>query len=264
MPGSILGNSVVRVEDPDLLTGLGTFVDNLPIPGALHLAFVRSSAAHALIEAIDTDEARAMPGVVAVYTAADLGVPPQKAAMSLNDACLRPPLADTKVRFVGEPVAAVVADTRAAALDAAEMVVVSYEPLDAVTDAEAALAPGAPVQFDELGTNLVAGFRAPGATRWTGPTSSCGAASRTSGSPWSPWRATPSPWSPGRCGPRPDGLRVDPDAARVRACHPGGLRPRARSAPPGGPARGRGVRRQGRLCPSTSWPSRPPATSGAR
>jgi carbon-monoxide dehydrogenase large subunit len=161
MPGSILGNAVVRVEDPALLTGSGTFVDNLRIPGVLHLAFVRSTVAHGLIEGIDVDEARAMPGVVAVYTHADIGVPPQKAAISLNDLCLRPPLADSKVRFAGEPVAVVVALSKAAGADAAEAVVVDYRPLDPVVDAEAALRADAPVQFDEIGSNLVAGFRDP-------------------------------------------------------------------------------------------------------
>jgi aerobic carbon-monoxide dehydrogenase large subunit len=115
MPGSILGNAVVRVEDPDLLTGLGTFVDNLNIDGVLHLVFVRSHVAHGLIDAIDAHQARAMPGVVAVYTERDLGVAPHHQFMALNAACARPPLAEAKVRFVGEAVAVVVAETKAAA-----------------------------------------------------------------------------------------------------------------------------------------------------
>jgi aerobic carbon-monoxide dehydrogenase large subunit len=161
MPGSILGTAVVRVEDPDLLMGLGTFVDNLAIDGVLHLAFVRSHVAHGSIEAIDVDEARKLPGVVAVYTAADLGIAPHHQFMALNDACIRPPLAEGKVRFVGEAVAVVVGETKAAAADGAEAVVVDYAVLPAAIDVEAALAPDAPVQFDSLGSNLVAGSRDP-------------------------------------------------------------------------------------------------------
>jgi carbon-monoxide dehydrogenase large subunit len=158
MPGSLLGTEVRRVEDPDLLTGRGRYVDDLPIAGVLSLVFVRSPIAHGVIRTIDVDEARGMPGVAGVFVAADLGIAPHHAFMALNDACKRPPLADGKVRFVGEPVAVVAATTRAAAVDAAEAVVVDYEQLPAAVTAEAALAPGAPVQFDALGTNLVAGM----------------------------------------------------------------------------------------------------------
>src|SRR5471032_1734500 len=156
MPGSILGTAVRRVEDPDLLCGRAQFVDDLPIDGVLHLHFVRSSYAHARLLSIDTDDARAMPGVVAVFTATDLGLPPYQGLMELNARCVRPPLAESKVRFVGDAVAVVVAETRAAATDAAEAVVVEYDALEAVADPEAALAPGAPLQFEELGTNLAA------------------------------------------------------------------------------------------------------------
>ena len=156
MPGSILGTAVRRVEDPDLLVGRARFVDDLAIAGVLHLHFVRSTYAHARLSAIDADEARSMPGVVAVFTAADLGLPPYEGLMQLNDRCLRPPLAEGKVRFVGDAVAVVVADSRTAAADAADAVVVEYDPLPAVIDPEAALAPGAPLQFEELGTNLAA------------------------------------------------------------------------------------------------------------
>jgi aerobic carbon-monoxide dehydrogenase large subunit len=159
MPGSLLGNAVRRVEDPDLLTGRGAYVDDLPLAGALHLAFVRSPVAHALIGGVAVDEARAAPGVVAVFTAEDLDLPAHHGFMALNDACKRPPLATGKVRFVGDPVAVVVATSKTHAVDAAEAVVVDYDPLPAAVTGEAALAAGAPVQFDELGTNLVAGFR---------------------------------------------------------------------------------------------------------
>ena len=156
MPGSILGTAVRRVEDPDLLLGRAQFVDDLDLDGVLHLHFVRSSYAHARLVSIDAEEARAMPGVVAVFTAADLGLPPYEGLMQLNDKCVRPPLAETKVRFVGDSVAVVVAETRAAAMDAAEAVVVEYDALAAVADPEAALAPSAPLQFEELGSNLAA------------------------------------------------------------------------------------------------------------
>jgi carbon-monoxide dehydrogenase large subunit len=156
MPGSILGTAVRRVEDPDLLLGRARFVDDLPIDGVLHLHFVRSNYAHARLGPVDTSGARAMPGVVAVFTAADLGLPPYEGLMQLNARCARPPLAEGKVRFVGDAVAVVVARSRAEAADAAEAVVVEYDPLPAVADMEAALAPGAPLQFEELGSNVAA------------------------------------------------------------------------------------------------------------
>ena len=160
MPGSLLGTSVVRVEDPDLLTGRTTFIENMKIDGLLTLAFVRSPLAHATISTIDSSVAAQLPGVVGVYSAADLGLPAfHLFGAPLNEACARPPLAQGKVRFVGEPVAVVVADSKARAVDAAEAVVVEYEPLRAVIDPEAALAAGAPLQFEELGTNLAAGQR---------------------------------------------------------------------------------------------------------
>src|SRR6516165_773301 len=139
MPGSILGTAVRRVEDPDLLLGRAHFVDDLPIPGVLHLAFVRSSQAHARIAGIDVDDARGQPGVVGVFTAADLGLPVYEGLMQLNAQCSRPPLAEEKVRFVGDAVAVVVAESRAAAVDAAEAVVVDYDPLPAAVDMETAL-----------------------------------------------------------------------------------------------------------------------------
>ncbi|HEY2193206.1 MAG TPA: xanthine dehydrogenase family protein molybdopterin-binding subunit [Actinomycetospora sp.] len=162
MPGSILGTSVRRVEDPDLIRGRGTYVDNIVPPGALHVVFVRSPLAHARLEGVDVAKAREAPGVVAVLTGADLAdVPDHRPFMVLNDACARPLLARGKVRFVGDMVAAVVATSRADAVDAAELVEVDYDPLDAVVDPEAALADGAPLQFEELDSNLAAGFREP-------------------------------------------------------------------------------------------------------
>ena len=158
MPGSLLGNRVRRVEDPDLLTGKGTFVANLELPGCAAVAFVRSPFAHARIRSVDTADALTAPGVVAVFTADDLDLEPLGGFMVLHPGCARPPLARAKVRFVGDAVAMVVAETEAQAVDAAERVVVDYEPLAAVADVEAAASEGAPLQFEEIGTNVVAGF----------------------------------------------------------------------------------------------------------
>ncbi|MBB3663434.1 MULTISPECIES: xanthine dehydrogenase family protein molybdopterin-binding subunit [Prauserella salsuginis group] len=159
MPGSVLGTEVRRVEDPELLRGEATYVDNLPIPGAAHVAFVRSPFAHAEITGIDKTEAEQADGVLAVYTAADLDLPPVRQLMVVNSDCVRTPLATDRVRFVGDAVAAVVAETRAAAADAVELVDVDYEPLPVVADPEEALADDAPLQFPELGTNIAAGER---------------------------------------------------------------------------------------------------------
>ena len=157
--GSILGNAVRRIEDPDLLLGRATFVDDLDIPGVLHLAFVRSTVAHARVWSVDTTQAARMPGVAGVFTAGDLDVPVAPGLMVVNRAFARPPLAEGKVRFVGDMVAVVAAESRATADDAAEQVVVDYEPLQAVVDPEAAGEPGAPLQFEEAGTNVAAGSR---------------------------------------------------------------------------------------------------------
>ncbi|MFC6706207.1 xanthine dehydrogenase family protein molybdopterin-binding subunit [Flexivirga alba] len=159
MAGSILGTRVRRVEDADLVTGASTFVGNLQLDGLLHAAFVRSPLAHGHIRNIDTTEAAASPGVVAVYTAAELSLKPHHGLMVVNPKVPRPPLATDRVRFVGEPVALVVAESRAAAADAVELVDVDYDPIPAVVDPEDALAPDAELQFPELGTNLVIGYR---------------------------------------------------------------------------------------------------------
>jgi carbon-monoxide dehydrogenase large subunit len=159
MPGSILGTRVTRVEDPDLITGRGCYVGDLRVDGLASLAFVRSPIAHGRVLGIDASRALAHPGVLAVLTASDLEIAPFHPFMVLNDRCPRPPLAEAKVRFAGEPVAAVVAETAAAAADAVDLVAVDLDPLPAVADPERALAPGAPLQFEDLGTNLAAGER---------------------------------------------------------------------------------------------------------
>ncbi len=98
MAGSILGTTVRRVEDPELVRGAGTYVGNLALPGALRVVFVRSPFAHARILGIDVEQARTTPGVVAVYTAADLVLPAHHGLLTVNAATPRPPLATD--RFV--------------------------------------------------------------------------------------------------------------------------------------------------------------------
>ncbi len=159
MPGSILGTEVRRVEDRELLLGEGTFVDNLDSVGVAHAVFVRSPFAHAVITGIDTAEAAAADGVLAVYTADDLGRGPLSGFADVNKQAPRSALAVDKVRYVGDPVALVVAETRAQAVDAAELVDVDYDDLPVVVDMEDALADDAPLQFEALGSNI-ATFRA--------------------------------------------------------------------------------------------------------
>ncbi len=154
MAGSILGTRVLRTEDPELLLGAGRYVDDLRLPGALHAVFVRSDRAHGRILAIDLDEARQAPGVVGVFTADDLELRPFHGMAKVHDHFARPPLATDTVRFVGEAVAVVVADTEVHARDAAALVWVDIESLPVVVDAEAALADGAPVLFADHGDNV--------------------------------------------------------------------------------------------------------------
>jgi carbon-monoxide dehydrogenase large subunit len=156
--GSILGNPVRRTEDPRILRGEAGYFDDLEVEGLLHAVFVRSTMAHARIESIDTSEAAAMPGVVGVYGAEDLGLEPHQGFAMVPAALARPHLARDVVRFVGDMVAVVVGETRAQAADAAEAVIVDYEPLPAVIDPEAALADGAPILFPEHGSNLAIEF----------------------------------------------------------------------------------------------------------
>ena len=151
---SILGHRVLRREDPALLTAGGTYVDDVPAAGAAHVVFVRSTLAPGRIVEIDTTDAAAAPGVLAVVTAADLELPPLLPIGMINQDMARPILSSDTVRFGGEPVVAVVAETRAAAIDAAEAVIVDIEPLDALVDMEQAEAEGAPLLFPVAGTNV--------------------------------------------------------------------------------------------------------------
>ncbi|CUR55549.1 Carbon-monoxide dehydrogenase (Acceptor) [metagenome] len=160
MVGSILGNRVLRVEDPELLTGRGTYVDDLRIPGTVQAIFVRSPFAHARILSIDTSEAERASGVLAVHTVETLGTKPVPPFATVNAKVQHAALAHGVVRYVGDPVALVLAETRAQAVDAAELVDIDYDELPVVVDMEAALAPDAPLQFPELGSNIAASVRA--------------------------------------------------------------------------------------------------------
>ncbi len=162
-PGSILGTVVVRKEDPALLAGEGQFTANLDLPGVLAGVFVRSGVAHATVAEIDTSAAQGMPGVAMVMTAATLRMDPVLSFGASNPVFARPPLATDRVRFVGEPVALVVADTLAAATDAAEAVVVDYDPLPVVVDPEEAMAADAPVLFPGTGSNVAISLTGPAA-----------------------------------------------------------------------------------------------------
>jgi carbon-monoxide dehydrogenase large subunit len=157
------GQPIKRSEDPRLLTGQATFTDDIHLAGMLHAAFVRSDYAHARIIRIDVSAALAMPGVVAIYTAAELGaywkpgpllVPPPPVKDLVFNPRTQVPLAKDKIRHAGEAIAVVVAETRYQAEDAAEQVFVEVEMLPAVVDIERALAPGAPLIHEDLHENL--------------------------------------------------------------------------------------------------------------
>ena len=139
---SILGNRVVRTEDPHLLTGGGSYVANLEREGILEVAFALSPVAHGLIRGIDTEAALALDGVEAVLTAADIELPPLPAAAPERIDASRPLLATGRVRFAGEPVAMVIARTAAIAEDAANLVWADIEPLPALVDPEEAATSG--------------------------------------------------------------------------------------------------------------------------
>ncbi|MBT95272.1 MAG: carbon monoxide dehydrogenase [Acidimicrobiaceae bacterium] len=149
---SIVGAKVIRKEDPNLLTGRGQFVDDIQPIGTTHMAFVRSTEAHALIRNIDVTAALECEGVVGVWTAADLNLPALPGVPGLE----RPALATGKVRFVGEAIAVVVAESKYAAADGTELVIVDYETLEAVTSIDEATADNAPLLYEELGSNTVA------------------------------------------------------------------------------------------------------------
>lgn len=166
MKNKYVGRRMTRTEDPRLLTGQGLFVDDVHIPGMLHVAFLRSDYAHARLVSLDASAARERPGVVAVFTAEDMGdawrpsppnVSPPPGMKGVTFHSRTPvPLVKDKVRHVGEPLAMVIAESRYVAEDAVEDIWVELEPLDAVVDLEMALGPGAPLVHDELDSNLAA------------------------------------------------------------------------------------------------------------
>ena len=152
---SILGNAVLRREDDTLLRGQGGYVGNVVLPGAVHAHFVRSTAVHGEILSVDVADALSMPGVVAVYTAADIGLEDRPPTMGFYPSEMaRPFLARDRVRFVGEPVAVVLAETPYQAADAAEAIWVDVKPLSVLVDLDEALA-GDTVLFPELSHNVV-------------------------------------------------------------------------------------------------------------
>ena len=160
-----IGSSVPRNEDARLLTGRALFVDDVQLEGMLHVAFLRSPYAHATIKSIDVAAALTRQGVVAVYTAADLGeywqpgpllVPPPPIPGLVFNQATQVPLAKDKVRHVGEPVAMVVAASRYLAEDALDDIVLDVDILDAVGDLEKAVEAGAPLVHQQFGSNVAA------------------------------------------------------------------------------------------------------------
>jgi carbon-monoxide dehydrogenase large subunit len=165
VPPSMFGVPQQRSEDPRFLRGEGRYVENVAIPGGLRAVFVRSIMPHARVRRLEIPSLGSMPGVVAVFTASDLDLAPmppsgnvEGAAGELDGLFARDPLAGDVVRFAGEPVAVVIASSAGEAEDAAEMILPDLDPLDAVTDPEAAAAEGAPLLWPEAGTNVADAF----------------------------------------------------------------------------------------------------------
>jgi len=159
MRPTMIGAPVQRKEDPRLLAGRGQYTADVQLPRMAHVAFVRSDRAHARILEIDAEEAQALPGVYGIYTAADIAplIKPARASSRTPGYYATPitPLADGKVRHVGEPVVAVVAVDRYVAEDARDLIYVDYDDLPALTDPAVALADADTLVHDEAGTNLI-------------------------------------------------------------------------------------------------------------
>jgi carbon-monoxide dehydrogenase large subunit len=165
---AMVGTSIKRREDPRLITGQATYVDDIKLLGMLHMAVLRSPYGHARITSINTEAARKHPGVVAVYTAEDLkgavGNIPIAAPLPgpISDGLgRRGALAEGKVRFYGDPVAVVIAEDRYTARDARDLIEVDYEPLPAAVDIEKAMQPGAPLLYEQFGTNVTMSIHPP-------------------------------------------------------------------------------------------------------
>ena len=164
---AMLGAPIKRREDPRLITGQATYVDDIKLHGMLHMSVLRSPYGHARINSINTEAARNLPGVRAVYTAEDLkgavgniaiAVPLGKIAEGMGN---RGALAEGKVRFYGDPVAVVIAEDRYAARDGRDLIEVDYEPLPAAIDLEKAMQPDAPILYEEFDTNVAFGMHPP-------------------------------------------------------------------------------------------------------
>ena len=154
----IIGEPVKRTEDPRLLTGLGSYTDDRQVARMLHVAFRRSDQSHARIRAIDCNAARAAPGIVAVFTAENLSeIRPLVATSRIANYYATPilPLASGKVRYVGEPIVGIIAESRYQAEDALELLHIDYVPLPVVIDAEEAVRNGAPLLHEEAHTNVL-------------------------------------------------------------------------------------------------------------
>lgn len=158
---TMIGASIKRREDPRLITGQATYVDDIKLIGMLHMTVLRSPYAHARITSIETEAARKHPGVVAVYTAENLKGKVGNMSVGVllpphieKGMGRRGPLAEGKVRFYGDPVAVVIAQDPYIAHDALELIDVDYEPLPAAIDVEQAMQPGAPLLYEQFGTNL--------------------------------------------------------------------------------------------------------------
>ena len=151
--GSILGNAVTRKEDPGLLTGSNAYVDDLDID-SVRIVFVRSTMAHASLLEVDTSEAINMPGVLAVYTADNLNMDAVNQSEFMDPSMNRPPLAVDRVRFVGDIIAAVIAESQSQAADAAEQIIIDYDPLPANADIEAALEEGTDILWEGAESNV--------------------------------------------------------------------------------------------------------------
>src|SRR5512143_346069 len=159
------GERIKRNEDPRLLTGQGLYVDDVDLPHMLHAAFVRSPYAHARINHIDASQALQREGVVAIYTADDLGdfwkpgpllvSPPPVEGIVFNEKT-QVPLAKNKVKFAGEPIVMVLAESRYIAEDALADIQIDYEPLEVVVDMEKALTADSPIIHDDIGSNIAA------------------------------------------------------------------------------------------------------------
>ena len=154
------GQSVKRVEDDRILRGRGRYVDDIRLPGMVHAVFLRSTIAHGRLLSVDIEQARSLPGVVAVVTGAELAelTNPMQLGPETPPSIIRAvfrPLATDRVRYVGDPIALIVAESRYVAEDARELIAVEYDVLDAVASIEQAEDPTRPILFDDIGSNLL-------------------------------------------------------------------------------------------------------------